>query len=183
MGLGNPGVDYVGTRHNIGAEVVSELAGRRGVRLRRGRERADVAELEVEGRRLVLAVPQTYVNLSGQAVRQLVRRHGVSDPTKLVVVHDELDLDVGRVKVKRGGGLAGHKGLSSIKGHLGTDEFLRVRIGVGKPPGRRSGTDHVLRRPSRAERTELDVAVAEAADAVELVLADGVDAAMTHFNA
>lgn len=183
VGLGNPGVNYVGTRHNVGAEVVTELAGRRGVRLRRGRERADVAEIDVGGQRMVLAVPQMYVNLSGQAVRQLVRRHGVSDPTKLVVVHDELDLDVGRIKVKRGGGLAGHKGLNSIKGHLGTDEFLRVRIGVGKPPGHRSGADHVLRRPSRAERTELDVAVAEAADAVELILADGVDAAMTRFNA
>jgi peptidyl-tRNA hydrolase, PTH1 family len=183
VGLGNPGADYAGTRHNVGAEVVGLLADRHGARLRRGRERAEVAELRVDEQRLVLATPLTFMNLSGQAVAPLVRRYGITDPTKLVVVHDELDLDVGRVKVKRGGGLAGHKGLSSIKSHLDTGEFLRVRIGVGKPPGRQSGADHVLRRPGRAERAELDVAVAQAADAVETILSDGVDAAMTRFNA
>jgi peptidyl-tRNA hydrolase, PTH1 family len=183
VGLGNPGADYAGTRHNVGAEVVGLLADRHGARLRRGRERAEVAELRVDEQRLVLATPLTFMNLSGQAVAPLVRRYGITDPTKLVVVHDELDLDVGRVKVKRGGGLAGHKGLSSIKSHLHTDEFLRVRVGVGKPPGRQSGADHVLRRPGRAERAEMDVAVGRAADAVEMIVSEGVDAAMTRFNA
>jgi peptidyl-tRNA hydrolase, PTH1 family len=127
-------------------------------------------------------VPQTYVNLSGEAVALLVRRHGITEPAAVVVVHDELDLPVGRVKVKRGGGLAGHNGLRSIKAHLHSDEFLRVRIGVGKPPSPQAGADHVLRRPSKADRTSFDIAVVEAADAVELIVADGVDAAMNEVN-
>lgn len=184
VGLGNPGADYIGTRHNVGTEVVGLLADRYGARLRRSRERAEAADVRLDDERCaVLAVPRTFMNLSGQAVAPLVRRHGITDPSNLIVVHDELDLDVGRIKVKRGGGLAGHKGLESIRSHLGTDEFLRVRVGVGKPSGRQSGMDHVLRRPSRAERAELDIAVAQAADAVEVILSDGVEAAMNRFNA
>jgi peptidyl-tRNA hydrolase, PTH1 family len=97
-------------------------------------------------------------------------------------VHDELDLPPGRIKVKVGGGLAGNNGLRSVKAHLGTDDFVRIRIGVGKPPGRMSGADHVLRRPGRAERAELDIAIEDAADAVELILAEGPDAAMRVYN-
>lgn len=187
VGLGNPGSDYAGTRHNIGVEVVRELAGRYGGTLKRGRERADVTEVRVprpaaEAARVALAVPHTYMNLSGEAVAPLVRRHGIEDPARLVVIHDELDLEPGRLKVKNGGGLAGHNGLKSIKAHLHTQDFLRVRVGVGKPPAQQEGKDHVLRRPGRAERAELDVAVQEAADAVELILTDGIEAAMTRFN-
>jgi PTH1 family peptidyl-tRNA hydrolase len=123
------------------------------------------------------------MNESGQSVGSLVRRHGIDDPTRIVVVHDELDLAVGTLRVKAGGGLAGHNGLKSITAHLKTQDYLRVRIGVGRPPGRRSGADHVLRRPSRAEAAELGVVVAEAVDAVEAILADGVDATMGRFNA
>ncbi|HEY3142767.1 MAG TPA: aminoacyl-tRNA hydrolase, partial [Acidimicrobiales bacterium] len=101
VGLGNPGVDYAGTRHNVGADVVRLLAERHGARLRRGRERADVAEITIGGKRVALAVPQTYMNLSGEAVALLIRRHGISEPERLVVVHDELDLPTGRIKVKR----------------------------------------------------------------------------------
>jgi PTH1 family peptidyl-tRNA hydrolase len=183
VGLGNPGVDYAGSRHNVGADVVRLLAERHGGSLRRGRERAEVAEVPMGERRVALAVPQTYMNLSGEAVGLLVRRHGVIDPEAVVIVHDELDLPLGRVRVKRGGGLAGHNGLRSIKAHLHSDQFLRVRIGVGKPPSPQAGADHVLRRTSKSERTALDVAVVEAADAVELIVADGVDAAMNRVNA
>ena len=116
------------------------------------------------------------------AAAALVKRHGIDDPAKVVVVHDELDLPVGRIKVKVGGGLAGNNGLKSIKAHLQTDDFLRVRIGVGKPPGSQHGRDHVLRRPGKRDREELDVAIAEAADAVELILADGVERAMERYN-
>jgi PTH1 family peptidyl-tRNA hydrolase len=122
------------------------------------------------------------MNLSGESVGLLVKRHGITDAERVVVVHDELDLPLGRVKVKRGGGLAGHNGLRSIKAHLHTDEFLRVRIGIGKPPTKEQGVDHVLRRPSKSERVELEIAVQEAADAVEAILADGVDAAMNRYN-
>lgn len=183
VGLGNPGANFAGSRHNAGAEVVRLLAERHGVALRRSRERAEVAEVQLHERRVALAVPQTYMNLSGEAVALLVRRHGISDPEAVVVIHDELDLPLGRVKVKRGGGLAGHNGLRSIKAHLHSDQFLRVRIGVGKPPSRDAGADHVLRRTTKSERAALEVAVVEAADAVELIVADGVDAAMTRVNA
>lgn len=183
MGLGNPGEEYEGTRHNVGADTVALLARRHGGRLRsEKRPRALIEQVVVGGRRLALAFPQTYMNDSGLAVAPLVRRFGVDDVTRLVVVHDELDLPVGRVRVKSGGGLAGHNGLKSIVAHLGSDAFSRVRIGIGKPPGRQLGADHVLRRPSKAEREELAVAVEEAADAVEAILADGVAAAMNRFN-
>lgn len=183
VGLGNPGSDYAGTRHNAGADVVALLASRHGGKLKRSKERALADEVRIGGRRVALAFPQTYMNLSGEAVSALVKRHGVTDPQRVVVVHDELDLPVGRIKVKVGGGLAGHNGLKSIKQHLGTDDFVRVRIGVGRPPGTKQGADHVLRRPGAREREELEVSVEQAADAVELILSEGAVAAMNRYNA
>ncbi|MCU0311321.1 MAG: aminoacyl-tRNA hydrolase [Acidimicrobiales bacterium] len=183
VGLGNPGREYAGSRHNVGFEVVDLLARRHGATLKPGRERSLVGEVRIDGARVALAEPSTYMNLSGEAVAPLVRRYGIDDPAHLVVVHDELDLPLGRVKVKSGGGLAGHNGLRSIKAHLHTADFVRIRIGVGKPPTKEQGADHVLRRLGKAERAELDVAVEEAADAVEAILADGVDAAMSSVNA
>lgn len=182
VGLGNPGAEYEGTRHNVGAEVVRLLADRHGARLRKGKERAMVDEVVVGGRRLALAIPLTYMNLSGEAVAPLVRRHGIDDPRHLVIVHDELDLPVGRLKLKVGGGLAGNNGLKSVKAHLHTDDFARVRIGIGKPPGRTEGLSHVLKRPGKADRAELDIVVAEAADAVEVILSEGMAAAMNRYN-
>jgi PTH1 family peptidyl-tRNA hydrolase len=183
VGLGNPGTNFDATRHNLGADVVARLAGRYGTSLRKGKERALVAEVRSGGRYLVLAFPQTYVNLSGESVSRLVRRFGIQDdPRRLVVVHDELDLPVGRVKVKEGGGTAGHNGLESIRSHLHTGAFLRVRIGVGKPPGRQEGADFVLRRPPKAEQTELDVSMEEAADAVVAILEEGPEVAMNRYN-
>lgn len=182
VGLGNPGAEYEATRHNVGAETVALLASRHGLRLKRGKERSLVAEARVGGRLLALAVPLTFMNESGSAVTRLVRRHGIEALTSLVVVHDELDLPVGRVKVKVGGGLAGHNGLKSIKAHLHDDGFVRVRIGIGKPPGRQSGADFVLRRPGQADRAALDVAVQEAADAVETILLEGPSTAMNRYN-
>jgi len=159
------------------------LAARHGEKLRAlKRERSAVAEVVVGRRRLALAFPQTYMNDSGLAVGPLVRRFGIEDLADLVVVHDELDLPVGRIQVKAGGGLAGHNGLRSIKAHLHDDSFTRIRIGIGKPPGRSQGIDHVLRPPGKADRTELDVAIEEAADAVELILAEGVVPAQNRFN-
>jgi PTH1 family peptidyl-tRNA hydrolase len=182
VGLGNPGADYARSRHNVGAEVVDLLAERHGGALKRSKERALTTEVRIGDKRVALAFPQTYMNLSGESVAQLVRRYGITDPEHIVIVQDELDLPVGKLKVKRGGGLAGHNGLRSIKAHLHTDEFLRVRIGVGKPVTKEQGADHVLKRVSKRDRTELDVVVQEAADAVELILSDGVDAAMNRVN-
>jgi PTH1 family peptidyl-tRNA hydrolase len=158
------------------------LAARHGERLKRSRDRALIAEVKVDGKRLALAFPQTYMNDSGLAVGRLVRKYEIVDPSRVVVVHDELDLPLGRIQVKLGGGLAGHNGLRSIKAHLHTDGFARVRIGIGKPPGRQQGIDHVLRRPGASERRELDVSIEQAADAVEMILTEGTVVAQNRFN-
>ncbi|MDQ1535443.1 MAG: peptidyl-tRNA hydrolase, family [Actinomycetota bacterium] len=181
VGLGNPGTEFEGTRHNVGAEVVQLLARRHGARLRKGKERALVDEVRVGNARLALAIPLTYMNDSGQAVALLARRYGV-EPEHLVIVHDELDLPTAALKVKAGGGLAGHNGLRSIKSHLHSDDFLRVRIGVDKPRSKEVGADHVLDRFSKRDRKLVDVTIEDAADAVELILSDGVDAAMNRYN-
>jgi peptidyl-tRNA hydrolase, PTH1 family len=186
VGLGNPGTEFEGTRHNVGAEVVQLLARRHGARLRKGKERALVDEVTVarpgaDGQRLALAIPLTYMNDSGQAVALLARRYGV-ETDHLVIVHDELDLPTAVLRVKAGGGLAGHNGLRSIKSHLHSDEFLRVRIGVDKPRSKEVGADHVLDRFSKRDRKLIDVTIEDAADAVESILAEGVDAAMNRYN-
>jgi PTH1 family peptidyl-tRNA hydrolase len=139
---------------------------------------ARVGVATVEGKRVALAVPTTYMNESGLAVRALAKRFGVTDPAAVVIVHDELDLPPGTVRLKAGGGLAGHNGLRSISDHLHTNDFLRVRIGVGKPPSAAAGAAHVLKRPPRAVRELLATSVEIAADAVERIAADGIDAAM-----
>ncbi len=130
------------------------------------------------GRRVVLAVPTTYMNDSGSSVRSLATRFGIDEPSSVVIVHDELDLPPGTVRLKAGGGLAGHNGLRSVQSHLHSSDFLRVRIGVGKPPSASQGASHVLRRPPKAVRELLTASVQTAADAVERIVADGMDAAM-----
>jgi PTH1 family peptidyl-tRNA hydrolase len=157
------------------------LAARHGARLRKAKERALVDEVRVGDRRIALAIPLTYMNDSGQAVAALARRFGV-EPDRVVIVHDELDLPPAVLKVKAGGGLAGHNGLRSIKQHLHSDDFLRVRIGVGKPVSKERGADHVLNRFSKRERDEINVTLEEAADAVELIASSGVEAAMNRYN-
>jgi PTH1 family peptidyl-tRNA hydrolase len=183
LGLGNPGAEYEHTRHNVGADTVRELARRAGEGLRPARrDRSLVAEVRVAGSAVVLAFPQTYMNDSGEAARLLARHHGIDDLGRVIVVHDELDLEPGVVRVKAGGGLAGHNGLRSLKQHLHGDAFLRVRIGVGKPRSAAQGADHVLKRLPSAARAVLDVSVQVAADAVEQIVAEGVEAAMTAVN-
>lgn len=183
VGLGNPGKEYRRTRHNVGEEAVTLLAERCGVTLKAGRDRAMAADARLGGHRVVLAFPITYMNLSGEAVRALMKRHGLTDPLKVVVVHDELDLEPGIVRVKSGGGLAGNNGLRSISQHLHTNDFQRVRIGIGKPPSKERGADHVLSKLPPNERALLDEAIVRAADAVEVIVTDGVDVAMQRFNA
>ena len=181
VGLGNPGSEYAKTRHNVGAEVVDLLARRHGASLRKGKERALVDEVRVEDKRVALAIPLTYMNDSGDAVRLLAHRYGVV-PEQIVIVHDELDLPVAALKLKVGGGLAGHNGLRSVKAHLHTDAFLRIRIGVSKPESKEQGIDHVLNKFSKRERVEIDVTLERAADAVEAIARDGMTAAMNQFN-
>jgi len=183
VGLGNPGKEYARTRHNVGEETVRLVASRHGGSWKAAaRDRSLVSEVTLGGRRVLLALPTTYMNDSGIAVRSLMKRHGVTDPASLVIVHDELDLAPGTVRVKAGGGLAGNNGLRSITAHLHTQDYLRIRIGIGKPPSKERGADHVLSRLPPAQRELLDVAVVLAADAVELIVTDGVDAAMRETN-
>jgi PTH1 family peptidyl-tRNA hydrolase len=181
VGLGNPGAEYAKTRHNVGAEVVELLAKRHGAKLRSGKERALADEVTIAGTRVALAIPTTYMNDSGDAVRRLAHRYGV-EPEQIVIVQDELDLPVAALKLKAGGGLAGHNGLRSIKSHLHSDEFLRVRIGVNKPASKDRGADHVLNKFAKRERAEIDVTLEQAADAVEAIARDGITAAMNAFN-
>lgn len=182
VGLGNPGKQYARTRHNVGTDTVEILANRSASTLKTGRDRARVAETRLGGVPVVLAVPTTYMNDSGEAVGPLARRFKIDDPARIVIVHDELDLDPGVVRVKVGGGLAGHNGLRSISRILHTDDYVRVRIGVGKPRSREQGADHVLSAIPAAERKILDVAAETAADAVERIVAAGTAAAMQEFN-
>ena len=182
VGLGNPGKQYANTLHNVGQLTVELLASRLSCTLKAGRDRALVAETRMSGVPVVLAIPVTYMNESGNAVGSLARRFKVTDLDHVVIVHDELDLEPGTVRVKVGGGLAGHNGLRSINQHLKSQEFVRVRIGVGKPRTKEHGADHVLSPMSAAARREMDVNIAVAADAVESIVANGALAAMNEFN-
>jgi peptidyl-tRNA hydrolase, PTH1 family len=177
--LGNPGTEFAGTLHNVGADAVELVAERAGATLRAEKGVAARAALAaMAGRSVALAVPTTYMNDSGAAVRALSKRFGITAPGQLVVVHDELDLPPGTVRVKVGGGLAGHNGLRSLQSHLHTTDFVRVRIGVGKPPSARQGAAHVLGRPPASVRAALAGAVQNAAETVERIVLDGVPAAM-----
>ena len=179
VGLGNPGPSYAGNRHNVGAMVLDELAARAGVKLSPGkgkRARTLIGEGRLAGRRVVLARPTSYMNESGGPVRGLLDYHSIP-PTDLVVLHDELDIPFAGVRLKRGGGEGGHNGLRSISRATGTRDYLRVRVGIGRPPGRQDPADFVLKDFSATERKELDLLVAEAADATEELLVRGLEAA------
>ena len=179
VGLGNPGPAYAGNRHNVGAMVLDELAVRAGVRLSPGkgaRARAVSGEGRLAGRRVVLARPLTYMNESGSPVRGLLDYHSLP-PENLVVVHDELDIAFGAVRLKRGGGEGGHNGLRSISRTTGTKDYLRVRVGIGRPPGRQDPADFVLKDFSATERKQLDLLLAEAVEATELLLERGLQGA------
>jgi peptidyl-tRNA hydrolase, PTH1 family len=184
VGLGNPGPAYRGNRHNVGFMVLGVLAERVGGRFSKHKARADV----IEGRfgpppapRVVLAEPRSYMNESGGPVAGLCGFYKIP-VERLVVVHDELDLPYGSLRIKRGGGDNGHNGLRSITRSLGSREYLRVRFGIGRPPGRMDPADYVLRDFSPAERKDLDYNVDRAADAVETLVRDGLEAAQNSYN-
>lgn len=179
-GLGNPGAEYRETRHNVGFMVVDELARRHGASFG-SKFSARVADLRLDGQRLVLLEPQTYMNESGRSVAAAVRFYKVPVEA-LLVVHDDVDLEVGRLQARLGGGLAGHNGLRSLVQHLGTGEFLRLRVGVGRPErgDPRPVADFVL-SPFPAE-VDLGTIVARAADGAETVAREGLDAAQQRFN-
>lgn len=189
VGLGNPGPTYAGNRHNVGAMVLDVLGDRVGGSFKRHKARAAVLEGRLGvlpggrlGPRVVLAKPSSYMNESGGPVAGLAQFYGVP-PEQVVVVHDELDIPFGDLRLKLGGGEGGHNGLRSVSRSLGTRDYLRVRVGVGRPPGRMDAADYVLRDFSGAERKELGVLLEEAADAVELLLMQGLLAAQQQVHA
>lgn len=183
VGLGNPGEAYARSRHNIGFMCVDDLARRHGIRLTKKQAGARTGLGEVAGRRVLLAQPQTFVNRSGEAVGRLAKRYRVS-PDRLIVIHDELDLPSGKIRIRQGGSSAGHKGIASIAGHLGTADFLRVRVGIGRPenPGEEDIVAYVLGDLTPAEEQVFDKVIPQVADAVECLLAEGPAAAMNRFN-
>ena len=185
VGLTNPEGEYGGTRHNVGADVVRALAGRHHVDLKPHKAQALVADTRLgtgaDAIPLSLAVPFGYMNNSGGPVQQLLRFYKVP-ADRLIVVCDELDLDVGVIKVKRGGS-GGHNGLRDIKNRTGSDDYLRVRFGIGRPPGQMPAARYVLQRFGAAERAEVvDVAIEQAADAVELLITDGLEATQNRIH-
>lgn len=182
VGLGNPGKKYARTRHNVGTDAIELLAQRLHVSLKVGRDRAQVAETRIGDQAVVLAIPTTWMNETGEAVGPIARRYKIP-AANIIIIHDELDLEPGAVKLKMGGGLAGHNGLKSVSQHIGTNDYARVRIGVGKPTSKEQGADHVLSSIPPAERKILDVAVETACDAVERIMKEGLDAAMREYNA
>ena len=192
VGLGNPGPTYASHRHNVGFMVADELARRAGAGFTAPRGmRSDICETRItplgvgavgaDAQRVILAKPRTYMNDSGAAVAKACAYYGVK-PAEVIAVHDELDLDFGRLRLKRGGGDNGHNGLKSIRSSLGTGDFLRVRFGIGRPPGRQAPSDFVLSPFPAAEREELALEVDRAADAVETLLNSGLEAAQNSFN-
>lgn len=187
VGLGNPGPRYAGTRHNIGQVVVDHLAGAERFKTS-SRAQAVVCETRLgtgpggaPGPRVVLAKPTTYMNVSGAPVAGLSRYFGV-DVEQVVVVHDELDIDLGRLKLKRGGGEGGHNGLRSVSQSLASKDYVRVRCGIGRPPGRQDPADYVLTGFAKREQPEVELLVVDAADAVETVVTEGLEEAQLRFH-
>jgi peptidyl-tRNA hydrolase, PTH1 family len=181
FGLGNPGEKYARTRHNAGVLVIGDLLERTSSRLKSHKSGALIAEVQLAGERAVLARSTGYMNESGRPLAQLARFYK-TPPERVIVVHDELDIPFGEVRLKFGGGTAGHNGLKSVGNHLSTKEFVRVRVGISRPKGQLDPVDYVLQGFSRAERAELPEIVQRAGDAVERVLEAGVERAMNEFN-
>jgi PTH1 family peptidyl-tRNA hydrolase len=181
VGLGNPGREYEHSRHNAGARAVESLAGRLGTRLSRSKFRALVGQARTDGVPLKIAFPTTFMNDSGQAVASLARWHKI-DPDHLIVVHDELDLPVGQLRLKKGGGTAGHHGLDSIVRSLATLDFYRVRSGVGKPGHTGETVNWVLDRLPKDDAEALRAAEEEAGDAALSIIHEGLDRAMNRHN-
>lgn len=181
VGLGNPGKKYDGTRHNVGFAVIDELARRAGVHAFQGKFKGDVATGQLGGERCAILKPLTYMNVSGESVQPAAAFYKI-EPTHVIVVHDELDLPLGELKMKKGGGHGGHNGIRSIAQRLGTPDFVRVRAGIGRPEGKRDVSNYVLGQFSDDQRADADLLIQKAADAMELVIREGLLAAQHKYH-
>ena len=185
VGLANPGPDYEGTRHNIGWDVLQELASRAlpmpASFSTHKKTNCEIAQTRLADKQVVLARPRSYMNLSGGPVASVAKYFSVT-PTDVIVIHDEIDIDFGTVRLKRGGGEGGHNGLRSMSQSLGTRDYLRVRAGVGRPPGRMAVADFVLKRFSKLEQPDVPFLIQDAADAVEMLLKHGLETAQNQVH-
>jgi PTH1 family peptidyl-tRNA hydrolase len=181
VGLGNPGTEYKHTRHNIGFMVLDKLSSRHNIKPAKKSKSALSGKGRINSENVMIVAPMTFMNNSGMAVKEIMR-YEKTDLSQLIVIYDDLDLDPGRVRVRFGGGSGGHNGIKSIVSHMGSGDFIRVRIGIGRPPGRMNPSDYVLGSFNKNEREEIEFSIDNAADAVDYIIANGVEKAMNEFN-
>lgn len=182
-GLGNPGAKYENTRHNIGFDTIDRLADEAGISISESKHKALLGKGVIDGHRVILVKPQTYMNLSGESLREVVDYYKCDPETDLIVISDDINLDVGRLRIRKKGSAGGHNGLKNIIAQLGTDAFVRVRMGVGEKPKDYDLADYVLGHFTSEERKVLDEACKRAAEAIRVILNEDADAAMNRFNA
>jgi len=182
VGLGNPGREYVNTRHNIGFDVAGVLAEQEKIPVLEKQHKAIIGKGMIEGQKCIIARPQTFMNLSGESVRELVEYYKLDETAELIVISDDISLDVGKIRIRKKGSAGGHNGLKNIIANLGHDTFIRIKMGVGEKPEGWDLADYVLGRFSPKEREVMDEAAKRAADAVRTIIARGADVAMNRYN-
>lgn len=182
VGLGNPGKEFENTRHNIGFYVIDKLAEQENIGVLEKKHKAVFGKGYVAGQKCILAKPQTFMNSSGESVRELIDYYKSDEKTELIIISDDICLDVGQIRVRKKGSAGGHNGLKNIISHLGHDTFMRVRMGVGEKPKGYELTDYVLGHFPKEEMEIMDAAAKQAADAIRVILTEGADAAMNEFN-
>lgn len=183
VGLGNPGMDYRNTRHNVGFKVIEAMADKYDIRTDYEKHKAVCGKGIADGNKIILAMPQTYMNLSGESVRQLVDFYKIDIESELIVVYDDIYLEPGQIRIRKSGSAGGHNGMKNIIQHLGTDKFIRVRVGVGEKPKEYDLADYVLGHFSEEDAKKMADAYVRASDSVVTIMNDGIDAAMNRFNA
>ncbi len=182
VGLGNPGKDYTNTRHNIGFDVIDALADAAGISVIEKKHKAIIGKGIIDGQKVILAKPQTYMNLSGESVREIIDYYKVAEEQELIVISDDISLDVGNIRVRKKGSAGGHNGLKNIIAHLGHDTFMRVKMGVGEKPKGYDLADYVLGHFTSDERKVMNDAAKTATEAIRMMMAGDVDKAMNQFN-
>lgn len=182
VGLGNPKKEYENTRHNIGFDVIDKLAEQEKIDLLEKKHKALIGKGYVAGQKCILAKPQTYMNLSGESVRELIDYYKVDERSELIVISDDISLDVGQLRIRKKGSAGGHNGLKNIIAHLGHDQFMRVKLGVGEKPKGYDLADYVLGHFTKEERMVMDKAAERAADAIRMIISEDADTAMNEFN-
>lgn len=181
-GLGNPGKDYDNTRHNIGFETIDALADKYGIDVREKKHKGLVGKGVIEGQKVVLVKPQTFMNLSGECIREVCDYYKVDTETELIIVYDDITLDVGGIRVRKKGSAGGHNGMKSIISHLGSEDFMRVRVGIGEKPSRMDLADWVLGHFPASDRENLTAAKKDAIEAINIIMSGNIDEAMNRYN-